>query len=831
MARDINVKILGDNKGLTSALDDSSSKLGSWAGAAAKTVAAGVVAAGAVAVTGIIKAIDFDTQMREVFTLLPGISGEAMNEMSGQVKKFSTDFGVLPNDVVPALYQSLSAGVPPGNVFDFLEVANQAAKGGVTDLTTAVDGISSVVNAYGVEAIDATQASDLMFTAVRLGKTNFEELSASLFQVTPTAAALGVEFGDVTAALASLTAQGVPTSVATTQLRQLFVELSKDGGKAAVMFQDLSGQTFKDFIAGGGNVQDALELMGGAAAESGLGINDLFGSVEAGAAALSLTGANADGFRANLEAMGDSAGATQTAFDTMDGGLRPLINRLKAFGAVALISIGEWFIPKIEQAVAIVQDNWPTIMKVVDAVRGGVTKAINWITSKVIPPLVAAFAMAVAWVQDNWPKIKDTIESVLGGVRSAFEWVINNQPVLIGVLTAIGVGFAAWAISAAAAAASTLIAIAPFIAIGAAIAAVVAGVIYAYQNFETFRTVVDTVRAWLVDTLWPAIQDVATGIADAFGELVEFVQTHWDSIRAVIDAAITAVKVTIETTVAVITAIWAKFGDEILAQITTVFDTIKSVVQAAINIVRGIIQTVTALIKGDWSAAWEGIKSIVTAQLDLVKAVITGALETIKNSLSAAWEAIKAGASAAWETLKTVVTEAAAGVVSAIAAIPDLLLGVVSSMLAAGKSLGKAILDGLIEGVSGAVTVVSNIGNAIGKAAQSAINTLIGLVNSALEFTIPLPFGQSINVNPPDLPKLQVFHTGGIVQGRRGADVPILAQAGEGVFTEDQMQALGMAIRGDAGGMTPGQPIILMIEGHPITAIIERRENAMRYAA
>ena len=37
------------------------------------------------------------------------------------------------------------------------------------------------------------------------------------------------------------------------------------------------------------------------------------------------------------------------------------------------------------------------------------------------------------------------------------------------------------------------------------------------------------------------------------------------------------------------------------------------------------------------------------------------------------------------------------------------------------------------------------------------------------------------------------FHQGGIVQGPRGAERPIMAQAGEGVFTRDQMRAMGGA--------------------------------------
>ena len=92
---------------------------------------------------------------------------------------------MIPGEVLPALYQAISAGVPSDNVFDFLETANKAAVGGITDLSTSVDGITSVVNAYGSDVISAAEASDLMFTAVKEGKTDFGQLSDSLFQVIP----------------------------------------------------------------------------------------------------------------------------------------------------------------------------------------------------------------------------------------------------------------------------------------------------------------------------------------------------------------------------------------------------------------------------------------------------------------------------------------------------------------------------------------------------------------------------------------------------------------------------------------------------------------------
>lgn len=340
------------------------------AAAAGMAVVGGAITA--TAVKGVQAFASFERQMNEVFTLLPGISGEAMDAMSDQVLQFSRDFGTLPEEVVPSLYQALSAGVPQDNVFNFLETAQKAAIAGVTELETAVDGISSVVNAYGADVTDATEVSDAMFTAVRLGKTDFDQLSQSLFQVVPTAASLGVTFEEVAASLATITAQGTPTTVASTQLRQMFVELSKDGGALASTFNEIANESFADFVEGGGNVQGALQLLEDHAAETGVGLADLFGSVEAGQAALSLTGQATDTFAAALEAMGTSAGATDDAFEQMDQGMSRAMEKIRAGWEVLKIHIGEALMPAVQAFADWILENMPMIEEKVTTFFNGI---------------------------------------------------------------------------------------------------------------------------------------------------------------------------------------------------------------------------------------------------------------------------------------------------------------------------------------------------------------------------------------------------------------------------------------------------------------------------
>lgn len=289
----------------------------------------------------------FDAGMREVFTLMPDITQPAMDEMTSQVKSFAGEFGVLPDEVIPSLYNSISAGVPPDNVFAFLETAQKLAKGGATDLATAVDGLSSVVNAYGADTITATQASDALFTAVKLGKTTVDEMSASLFQVAPIASSFGVSFNEVSASIATITAQGTPTAVAATQIKAAIAELGKEGTKASDVFAELSGKSFAQFTAEGGTMTEALTMMQLAAEENGSSLVDMFGSIEAGQAALGLV-KDLDKTNANLVALGESAGATDVAFETMNKGLAATMARLKARFSVLMIDLGESLAPTFE---------------------------------------------------------------------------------------------------------------------------------------------------------------------------------------------------------------------------------------------------------------------------------------------------------------------------------------------------------------------------------------------------------------------------------------------------------------------------------------------------
>ncbi|WP_020003557.1 phage tail tape measure protein [Brachyspira innocens] len=361
------------------------------------------------------KATDFDNGMREVLTLLPKLSNEGFESLKQETLAFSKELGKVPEEVVPALYQSLSAGVPRENVFEFLKTAGEAAIAGVAELETSVDGLTSVTNAYGTEVLSVNKASDIMFQTLKLGKTDFTQLSQSLFNVIPTASALGVQFEDIGAAIAVMTAQGTPTSVATTQIRQALVELNKEGSITDIAFREIAGKSFKEFIDQGGTLQEALQMLAEKADKSGKDISSMFSSVEAANAGLALSGKNADKFKDALDQMNNSAGATNEAFKAIDDGPARQFERIKAETEALVIELGNNLLPVAEESLLpFFKDSLiPTAEKLINTI-GALIGAFNNLPA----PMQAVSAGTVGLIAGFGPALKGIV-GLAGGLKEA----------------------------------------------------------------------------------------------------------------------------------------------------------------------------------------------------------------------------------------------------------------------------------------------------------------------------------------------------------------------------------------------------------------------------
>ena len=187
-----------------------------------------IVAAG-VAVTKF--ALDFDTSMRQVV----GLAKVPQSEIAGikkEILSLSTETGRAPNELAQAFYFVASAGFKADEAFKVLQVSAKAAAAGMGETQDIAKTLGGVINAYGHDNLTAAHAVDVLTAAVQDGSAEASDFAGAIGQVVPNAAAMGVSFDQVAAALASMTNVGVDANTAATNLSQIFTAMLKPTSQA-----------------------------------------------------------------------------------------------------------------------------------------------------------------------------------------------------------------------------------------------------------------------------------------------------------------------------------------------------------------------------------------------------------------------------------------------------------------------------------------------------------------------------------------------------------------------------------------------------------------------
>jgi TP901 family phage tail tape measure protein len=317
-------------------------------------------------------AIDFERSMAEVSTLLDDTS--SMDGMTASVKELSKEYGKAPTEQASALYQIISSGAAAGaEAIDVLTASNQLAVGGVTDLKTAADGLTNVLNVYGTEAGTALDISDKFFVAMKAGKTTVGELAGSIGPVISVAKELGISFDELVAAGSTLTKGGISTSQSFNSLKAALANVIKPSKDA----EEVAGQLGIQFNAAAVEsmgLAGFLDMVKGAAGGNIETMSKLFGSVEGLNAVLALTGSGADTFAQMLEGLENAAGETEKAVAKMGETADQAFARLSAAIKVEMIEAGAAILEVLVPALQALVENLDLVInfiKALAAVIGG----------------------------------------------------------------------------------------------------------------------------------------------------------------------------------------------------------------------------------------------------------------------------------------------------------------------------------------------------------------------------------------------------------------------------------------------------------------------------
>lgn len=298
-------------------------------------------------------AASFEKALANVDTLLEG-AAVGIDQYRKQLLELSRASSKDLIDLTNGLYRAISAGIPAvegaAGAFAVLEEAQKAAVAGLSDTETAVTAFTTVLNSYKDAGLTAADVGDRLFTTVRIADTDFNQLASSIGRVTTVGARFGISIEELLAAIAELTKGGLSTDEAVTQLRATILGLSRPSAAVRKELDSLGVEFGAAAFASKGLI-GVLEDVRQATAGNADDFARLFPNVRALVGALVLGSGGTDDFRKSLEALNNSAGASNTAFQKQAATFEELAGRFKSQIIEVFTDAGQRVLPQLRTVV------------------------------------------------------------------------------------------------------------------------------------------------------------------------------------------------------------------------------------------------------------------------------------------------------------------------------------------------------------------------------------------------------------------------------------------------------------------------------------------------
>lgn len=651
-------------------------------------VTAAITAAGGVSAK---MAMDFENAMAKVNTIADTTEVPLL-ELEKAILDLSNQTGISSSEIASNVYDAISAGQKTGDAVNFVSNSTKLARAGFADAGSALDVLTTIMNAYGLEASDVARVSDVLIQTQNLGKTTVGELSSSMGKIIPTAKANGVALEQVAAGYALMTSNGVATAESTTYMNSMLNELGKSGTKVSDTLKEKTGKSFLELMQDGASLSDVLQIVSDSAKEQGLAFGDLWGSAEAGKAGLILLGDSAAAFNGTLERMQNSTGATETAFGKLNTNsytIQKALNQLKNTA--------------IELGSAVMSVLAPIILALAEKIQAFTTwfSGLSDSTKKMIV-VIAGIVAAVGPVLIIIGKIATGISAVM----SVVGMIAPAISALIPVIASVG---------------------APILAIIAVIVAVIAIGKLLVEHWDEIKAA--CINSWnaikeFFAGLWEGIQQTASA---AWTAISQFFSTVWEGISTVAQTVWNGIA-------AFFSAVW----EGIKTVFNTVLTVISNIVTTYFNIYKTIIATVLTVIQTIFSTVWNAIQTVVTTVVTAVQTFLTAAWNAIQAVISTVLNTIQGIVSSVWNGIRDVVSSVMNTVGSTISNVWNAVKNTVSNVLNAIKSTVTDIFNNIVSGISSAM---GNVYNAVKSGFEQAVGYVKGLASSAWNWGVDIVNG------------------------------------------------------------------------------------------
>lgn len=528
-------------------------------------------------------AMNFEAAMNEV-SAISGTTGKDLSKLSDLAKEMGRTTKFSATESAEALKYMGMAGWKTEDMLAGLPgILNLAAAGG-TDLALTSDIVTDGLTAMGLSAKDTDKFVDIMAATCSNANTSIELMGETLKYAGPVAGALGIEMDDLSVAIGLMGNAGLKGSQAGTSLRAGLTNLVKPTKEMKSAMEKYGVELVK-------NADGSVDLMGTMTnLRSVLGELDettqaqalatIFGK-EAMSGWASIVNASEGDFNKLTNAVANSEGVAKSMSDTMMQGAKGALVEMKSALEGVAITIGERLSPFIE-------------------------KLADWISSlctkfqELSPATQTVILVIAGLIAAIGPLL------IIGGSLLKGFVLVQAATMLLGTSFTGLIGI-------------VISAVAPFVAIVAAIGLFIAALVKAYNENESFRNKVDEV---------------------------------FNSIKEIITNVMSIVKDVISMAWGLIKVIWNNGLSQILGIAGSVLASIVSFFTTRLAKVTSVVRTAISLVKATFSGDFKGAEKIVNGILQNIVNSFNKKMETAKNKVNNAIEKIKGFFNFSWSLPK-----------------------------------------------------------------------------------------------------------------------------------------------------------------------------------